>query len=865
MKQYNEIKARYPGAILFFRMGDFYEMFGDDALVASKALQITLTSRSKGSNGERMPLCGVPHHSADTYIARLIKQGFKVAVCEQVEDPKTAKGIVKREVVRVITPGTLLEDNLLNSSENNFLAAVFPSKTGTGLSFLDISTGEFFVCELPEGDADRLAAELNRIGPSEILVPEGSEIKEPLLSLPKELSEKFNRLDEWQFDRDAGERKLTEHLGVHSLEGFGAEGMAVSLGAAGAILAYLTDTQPAAGDNITRLRVHRVDSFMAMDESSIRNLEIVESPSGYDGTLLARLSRTETPMGARMLRSWLVHPLLDVSEIRARHEAVEELSQNASMRDNLRDGMRNVYDIERLMARIASGVAGPRDLGSLRSSLSALPNVRASIESATRARLTELKSRLGEHTELNELIEYAITEDPPATLKDGGVIRQGYSHELDELRTLSREGKGLIAKIEADERMKSGIDSLKVKFNKVFGYYLEVTKANLDKVPDYFIRKQTLVNAERFITPELKEYEDKVLGAEEKMVELEARLFAEVRSEAAEYAAEVQESARVVAELDTLASFAESAARNGYVRPEIDDSDEIVITDGRHPVIEALTGSERFIPNDTRLDRSENLLLIITGPNMAGKSTYMRQVALIVLMAQVGSFVPAASARIGVVDRIFTRVGASDNIARGQSTFMVEMNETANILNNSTSKSLIILDEIGRGTSTFDGLSIAWAVAEYISDPERLGAKTLFATHYHELTDLEGTCPGIRNYNIAVREWKDDIVFLRKIVEGGADKSYGIQVARLAGLPRGVIARSKQILANLERVGHDKAGRPKIAGPEAALSDSQMDIFAATPPDEDLREELISLDLDNMTPMEALRMLNDLKNRATED
>jgi DNA mismatch repair protein MutS len=860
MRQYNDIKSRYPGSILFFRMGDFYEMFGDDAVVASKVLQITLTSRNK-NKGEKMPLCGVPYHAADAYIAKLIKSGHRVAVCEQVEDPRTAKGIVKREVIRVITPGTVLEDNLLSSSENNFLMAVSPLRQRVGIAALDISTGEFYASELPEDDTARLMSEIARVDPKEILLPEGSTGKGPGALINEDRPERLSTLDDWSFDPEGCERRLQEQFGVATLDGFGLAGMDSAISAAGAALGYLAENQPAALTNITRINVRNLGSYMYMDENTMRNLELVQSPSGRKGTLIDRLDRTVTSMGARRLRSWLTQPQLDLHEIRSRHEAVGELVEGFSMRDRLRENMKYVYDLERLMARIASGVAGPRDMAALRSSLEALPLVKATVADVWSQRIGELNSAISDHAGLSSMIGRAIEDEPPANLKDGGVIRQGYSAELDELRGYSLDGKGLIARIEADERQSTGIDSLKVKYNKVFGYYIEVTKPNLPRVPDYFIRKQTLVNAERFVTPELKEYEEKVLGAEERIAEIEASLFAALREEAASHATDVQRTSEALSELDALASFAESAVENGYTRPDMDDSDVIRITDGRHPVVEALTGRERYVPNDTLLDRAENRLLIITGPNMAGKSTYMRQVALIVLMAQVGSFVPAASAGIGLVDRIFTRVGASDNIARGQSTFMVEMNETANILHNATPKSLIIMDEIGRGTSTFDGVSIAWAVAEHIHDKARLGARTLFATHYHELTELAATCPGIKNYNISVREWKDEIVFLRKIVEGGADKSYGIQVARLAGLPRELLGRARAILRNLERSEYDAAGKPTIAGHAASETEGQMDIFASQPT-YDILCELDSIDIMDMTPLEALMKLGELKDRA---
>ncbi len=863
MRQYNDIKKKYPGSILFFRMGDFYEMFGDDAIVASKVLEITLTTRNKNQD-TKIPLCGVPYHAADGYIEKLIKNGFKVAVCEQVEDPRSAKGIVKREVIRVITPGTLLEDNLLSASENNFLLAMTSLARRVGLAFVDISTGEFYISELAEEESERLVNDLERVNPKEVLLPKGAAGKGQAAMAAGLFAGRVNFIDDWGFDPDNGRQKLIDHFGVGSLEGFGLDGMDAGVAAGGALFSYLMETQPQALSNIKRARVYNSSSFMVLDEATRKNLELLESSSGRRGTLLNCIDDTVTSMGARRIKAWLVHPLLNLEEIISRHEAVEELAENYNMRERLRENLKGIYDLERLMARIASGVAGPRDMAALKNSLAAIPVVRATIAEAATKRLSSLYEGISEHPELKDTIDCALEDDPPVNLKDGGVIKPGFSHELDELRGYCTEGKGLIARIEAEERIKTGIDSLKIKYNRVFGYYIEITSRNLARVPDYFIRKQTLVNAERYITPELKDYEEKVLGAEEKILELENRLFGELRDEAARYAADVQKTAEALSELDALGSLAEVAVSRGYCQAAMDDGDVMEISEGRHPVIEEITGRDRFIPNDTYLDQEENRLIIITGPNMAGKSTYMRQVALISLMAQIGSFVPAKSARIGIVDRIFTRVGASDNIARGQSTFMVEMNETANILNNATARSLIILDEIGRGTSTFDGLSIAWAVAEYIHDKKKIGAKTLFATHYHELTDLAREYEGIKNFNVAVREWKDEVVFLRKIVEGGADKSYGIQVARLAGLPKEVLERAKYVLSNLEKSKYDEAGQPSIAKPadgEGSPADFQMDLFFAKK-EYLLADELACLDPMNMTPIEALAKLGELVEKA---
>ena len=857
MRQYREIKKKHPGSILFFRMGDFYEMFGEDAVKASKVLEIALTTRNKNSD-EPIPLCGVPYHAADAYIAKLIKRGFKVAVCEQVEDPKTAKGIVKREVIRVITPGTLLEDNLLSPNENNFLLSLSVYKRKIGLAFADISTGEFYLAEFDETEHEKLLGELERIGPKEILLPKGAAGKEPLAEVYRKYKERVELSDDWRFDPDTGSQKLLEHFGVSSLDGFGVDGMDAAIASACAAFIFLSETQAKSLSNINKVRAHNPGSYMVLDEVALKNLEVIESPSGKEGTLLNCLDRTVTSMGTRMLKTWLIRPLLDLHKIALRHETVGELAENFSMRDVLRDALREIADLERLMGRICSGVAGPRDLAALRNSLQALPKVREAIAEAGTLRLSELKSIFSEHLELRDLLERALSAEVPPTLKDGGVIRTGYHPELDELRKYFSAGRGIIAGIEADERSKTGIESLKVRYNKVFGYYIEITRSHLAKVPDYFIRKQTLVNAERYITPELKEYEEKVLGAEERMLEMEGRLFVELREQVALYAAAVQITAEVIAELDVLASLSEAAVSRGYVRPEVDDGDLIDIREGRHPVVEEMVGRERFVPNDCRLD-PDTTLAIITGPNMAGKSTFMRQVALIALMAQAGSFVPATYAKISAADRIFTRVGASDNIAKGQSTFMVEMNETANILNNATGRSLVILDEIGRGTSTFDGLSIAWAVAEFIH--ENIKAKTLFATHYHELTELAATLPSAKNFNVSVKEWKDEIVFLRKILQGGTDRSYGIQVARLAGLPREVVARAKEILRDLEKKSYDEAEKHPHHKGKGNGKANQFDLFTPKT-DYALADELSGIDILNLTPIEALGKLSELKEKA---
>jgi DNA mismatch repair protein MutS len=884
MKQYREIKRQHLDAILLFRMGDFYEMFDQDAVTASKVLEITLTARNK-SKGIETPLCGFPYHAAEGYIARLIRRGFKVAVCEQVEDPKLAKGIVKREVIRVVTPGTVLDANLLDAKDNNFLASLYPSQEGFGVSFLDISTGDFFMAEVSGGNnLAELDTLLSRFTPREIVLPNGREPEPALLSLLRQYTQAINRYEDWAFDRETAQRALLDHFKTASLEGFGCGSMTVGISAAGAALRYIEETQKTALTNIRSIKPFLARSSMVLDASCQRNLELVRNI--YDGstrgTLLSVLDQTVTSMAGRKLREWLLNPLMDVREIDARLTAVAELKDRHQIRSSIRTSLGRVYDLERLISRVSLGVANARDLLALKQSFAALPGVRDLISLSIAGMIKAIIEGWDDLSDVGELIDQAIHDDPPYTLREGRLIKKGYNAELDGLRSVSTEGKGFIASIEQRERERTGISSLKVSYNKVFGYSIEVTKANLPNVPQDYIRKQTLTNAERFITPELKEYEDKVLGAEEKILDLEYRLFQDVRGKVAAQTVRIQDMARRVAVLDCLLSFAEAAAKNNYVRPVVNDGDSLRIVEGRHPVIEQLT-EERFVPNDTLLDGSENQLLVLTGPNMAGKSTYMRQVAIITIMAQMGSFVPAKEAFVGLVDRVFTRVGASDFIARGQSTFMVEMNETANILNNATDKSLIILDEIGRGTSTFDGISIAWAVAEHIHG--KLKARTLFATHYHELTDLALTMDRVRNFNVAIKEWNDQIIFLRRVVEGGADKSYGIQVARLAGLPGDVIARAKEVLANLEQKEFDEQGEPVAAHKtgtgkgekrvaagfslrnkgeqgenEEKVLAPQLGLFASR--EGMLAKELANLDLNAMTPLEAMNKLAELKKKA---
>ncbi|WP_029918414.1 DNA mismatch repair protein MutS [Pelobacter seleniigenes] len=861
MRQYLEIKADYEDAILFFRLGDFYEMFMDDAVLASRVLGITLTSRNKG-DADAIPLCGVPYHSSQGYIAKLIAEGHKVAICEQVEDPKAAKGIVKREVVKVVTPGLVTDTDTLEPKENNYLLAIAGQDSGYGISHIDITTGEFRVTQVET--LAQVESELGSLRPREVLLNEnesGRAIKKQIDSLLDGLMCSF--LPEWSFEPDYVREQLCSFFGVSGLESFGCQELPAALQAASGVLFYLQQTQKGELRHIRPLQTYHTRSFMVLDESTRRNLELTATllDGKKRGSLLGVLDRTVTAMGGRTLRHWIHYPLIDRDQILARQAAVAELVDESLQRIELIEALDGVYDLERLNSKIAMASANAKDLSALRSSLEKLPKLDDLLMPFGSTCLKEIRSRIDLLPELVELLDRAIVDDPPFVLRDGGIIKDGYNEELDELRTISREGKGWIAGLEQEEKERSGISSLKVKYNKVFGYFIEITRRHLDRIPEDYQRKQTLSNAERFITPRLKEYEAKVLGAEERMIDLEFNLFQEIRLTAATESRRIQQSAEALAELDALLSLADLAHERNYVAPQIDDSGIIRIEAGRHPVVEGMPLKEAFVPNDVHLDLEKNQLLIITGPNMAGKSTFMRQVALITLMAQLGSFVPAESARIGVVDRIFTRVGASDNLARGQSTFMVEMNETANILRHATSRSLIILDEIGRGTSTFDGISIAWAVAEYLHDNAQVAAKTLFATHYHELTDLALTRGRIKNYNVAVKEWNDQIIFLRKIVSGGASRSYGIQVGRLAGLPDTVISRAKEILRNLEAGEFIRAGEPRLGGSEKSPKkpeNTQLSLFN-TGLEDAFRARLESIDLSNTTPLEAMNILDDLK------
>ena len=860
MQQYLKTKEQYKDCILFYRLGDFYEMFFEDALTASKELEITLTGKNCGLE-ERAPMCGVPYHAVEGYLNKLVSKGYKVAICEQVEDPKLAKGLVAREVVRIVTPGTNL--NTSDESKNNYLMCIVYLSDRYGISTADITTGDYFVTEV---DSERkLLDEINKFTPSEIVCNEAFSMSGvDLDDLKFRLNIALYPLESWYFDDELCKNTLLEHFQVSSLAGLGLTDFGCGTIAAGALLKYLYETQKNSLSHMTHLQPYTIGKYMIIDSSTRRNLELVETlrEKQKRGSLLWVLDKTKTAMGARTLRSMVEQPLIDRYEIEKRHEAIAELNANVITREELREYLNPIYDLERLIGRISYQTANPRDLIAFKTSLEMLPHIKTLMADFKSPLLTELCEELDVLSDLQSLIEQAIQEDPPISIRDGDIIKDGFHEDVDRYRKAKTEGKSWLAKVESDEREKTGIKNLKIKYNKVFGYYLEVTNSYKYMVPDYYMRKQTLTNAERYITPELKELEDTILGAEDKLVALEYSLFCELREQISSQVLRIRKTAKAVAMMDVFASLAFVAERNKFVRPKMNEKGIIDIKGGRHPVVERMIENDMFISNDTYLDNGNKRISVITGPNMAGKSTYMRQVALIVLMAQIGSFVPADSAKIGIVDRIFTRVGASDDLASGQSTFMVEMTEVANILRNATSSSLLILDEIGRGTSTFDGLSIAWAVIEYISNPRILGAKTLFATHYHELTELEGSLAGVNNYCIAVKEKGDDIVFLRKIIKGGADKSYGIQVAKLAGVPEPVIERAKELVEELSAA--DISLKPKAVPVEMKMEEEQISLFD-TVNDDDIITEIRDMDLGNMTPLDALntiyRLQNKIKNR----
>lgn len=869
MQQYVDTKKEYPDCILFYRLGDFYEMFFEDALTASRELEITLTGKNCGLE-ERAPMCGVPYHALDGYLNRLVSKGFKVAICEQMEDPAAAKGLVRREVVRIVTPGTNLDTQALDETKNNYIMCVVYIAGRYGLSVADVTTGDYFVTELDS--SEKLVDEIHKFMPSELICNEafymsGMDIEH----LRERLGIAVYSLDAWYFDDAICEQTLLAHFQVKSLKGLGLSDYDCGIIGAGALLQYLKETQKTSLAHLSRLTGYAAGKFMLLDSSTRRNLELCETlrEKQKRGSLLWVLDKTKTAMGARTLRKNIEQPLVEKQTIEQRLNAVEELKESTISREEIREYLSPVYDLERLVSKITYQSANPRDLTAFKGSLAMLPHIKYILSEMKTPLLQELYEKLDTLEDLCHLIEDAIGEEPPIAMKEGNIIRAGYNEEVDRLRSAKSDGKEWLAKLEASEREKTGIKNLKIRFNKVFGYYLEVTNSFKGMVPDYYTRKQTLANAERYIIPELKELEDTILGAEDKLYALEYQLYCEVRDTLAAQVLRIQETARAVAHIDVFASLAVVAEQNNFVRPKINEKGCIDIKDGRHPVVEKMIPNDMFIANDTYLNDKKNRISIITGPNMAGKSTYMRQTALIVLMAQIGSFVPAKSADIGLVDRIFTRVGASDDLASGQSTFMVEMTEVANILRNATNRSLLILDEIGRGTSTFDGLSIAWAVIEHISNSKLLGAKTLFATHYHELTELEGKIDNVNNYCIAVKEKGDDIVFLRKIVKGGADKSYGIQVAKLAGVPDSVIERAKEIVEELLLA--DITARVKdiaAQGQEGKILPkkfdevdlAQMSLFD-TVKDDDVIDEIKNLDISNLTPIDALNTLNQLQNK----
>ena len=867
MQQYLEIKAQHQDAILFYRLGDFYEMFFADAEIASKTLGITLTSRSSKDDDNRVPLCGVPYHAASGYLAKLIKAGFKVAVCEQVEDPKEAKGVVKREVVRVVTPGLVTDEQLLDDKENRYLAAICAKGKLWGLSLLDLSTGEFLVTE--RDDLEGLLDELGRMQPSEVLLPAAND-REAANPLADELRlivphSCLTERPDGDFYPESARQTLLDHFKVTNLAGFGCEGFKAGIAAAGSLLLYLQETQKTDLSHLERLTPIEFDNVLLMDDSSRRNLELTQTIIGgkREGSLLAALDCTATPMGARLLRKNILFPLQDVTAINQRLDTVEQLYLDRNLSANLRELLGRVYDLERLNGRVVLGSGNARDLSALRVSLEQLPLLKEQLADAT-GLLAEIRDGLDPLADLRQLLATAIRDDAPVTLREGGLIRPGHDAELDELVAILRDGKQMILGLEARERERTGIAKLKIGFNRVFGYYFELSRAQSGNVPDDYIRKQTLANAERFITPELKEFEDKVTGAQERRLALEYKLFIEIRARAATQSSRILHAAALTARIDFFCSLAETARKHHYTRPIVNAGEAISISEGRHPVIERSLPAGRFVPNDIHLDQTSDEVLIITGPNMAGKSTVLRQTALITLMAQMGSFVPAAMAEIGVVDRIFTRVGAMDDLRRAQSTFMVEMNETANILNNATERSLVILDEIGRGTSTFDGLSIAWAVAEDLVNKNGRGVKTIFATHYHELTDLARTSERVKNFNIAVREWNDTIIFLHKLLPGGTNRSYGIQVAALAGVPARVVARAKELLHNIEKGEFTNSGEPRIAtgGSKRKSQPNQLSLFGGN--DDRIRVRLQDVLPDQLSPLDALNLLYELKKLADD-
>ena len=863
IRQYLSIKEKYKDALLFYRMGDFYEMFFEDAKVASRELEITLTSRNKKEESP-IPMCGVPFRAVQGYIARLIENGFKVAICDQVEDPNTAKGLVKREVVRVITPGMIVENEFLDEKSNNYVLAIGKNHEHLGISYMDISTGTFRVAE--SIDVQGALSETLRIGPSEILLAESSRSDpffKPIVAALDDITITF--IEDRAFDLKRGRQRLIEQFQTVSLEGFGCEHLTAGISAAGALVFYVRETQKRAIEHFSAIEPYSLDNYLWIDDLTCRNLELLQNirSGSKKGTLLGVLDRTVTAMGGRLFRQWLRYPLLETQAIGLRQAAVTEALDGLPTRRTIRTHLNSVHDLERLSSKISMGHGNARDLLALRRSIEKLPDIMTALEALT-ATLYSFTGDLDSLYRLAGLIADAIREDAPPTINEGGLIKTGYLPELDELIAISRDGKGWLARLEVQEKEATGINSLKVRYNKVFGYYIEVSKIHSEKIPPHYIRKQTLVNAERYITDELKSFESKVLSAEDQRAALEYRLFNDIREQVVRHNGALQAAARFIARVDCLMNLAEVAELNGYRRPEINREGRIIIEEGRHPVVEKMITGERYVPNSIRMDNDENQVLIITGPNMAGKSTVLRQVAILTVMAQMGGFVPAEKASLSVVDRIFTRVGALDNLSQGQSTFMVEMEETANILNNATGDSLVVMDEIGRGTSTFDGLSIAWAVAEHLHNLREKGVKTLFATHYHELTDLALTLPRVKNFNIAVKEWNDEIIFLRKLVSGGTNRSYGIQVARLAGIPPGVIKRAKKILSTIEKGEHGPSGFPVLAGQPAQPAPGHRQLSLFSNPERALIDRLQKIDISRMTPIDALNCLNELHETANE-
>ena len=864
MKQYYKIKQKYPDTILLFRMGDFYETFEDDAVITSKVLGITLTKRAHGAAGN-VPLAGFPHHALDAYLPKLIRAGYRVAICEQLEDPKLAKGIVKRDVIEVVTPGVAFSEKLLDHKSNNYLCGIYIKDDVAGISFADVTTGEFYTTEVP---VKKIKETLESISPAEVLISKRELPK--LQSTFDQIPFKFTitKVDDWVFAFEYCFEILTMHFKTTSLKGFGIDNnQTEAIIAAGAVLHYLQETQKANLSHLKKISVYNPTDYMILDPATKRNLEILASMSdgSRSGSLISILDKTKTSMGGRLLKKWVSLPLLKLEQIHNRLEAVDELYQNENLRNQIGEELKQIGDLERIISKVCTGRANPRDVINLKLSLKRIPVIKDILRNVKSVALQRIRDNLIGLTYIVDKIESMLVDDPPLNIADGGVIKPGFNAELDELRNLSTSGKDYLAQLQARERERTQIPSLKVAYNKVFGYYIEISNAHKNKVPQDYIRKQTLVNAERYITPELKQYEEKILNAEERIYQLESEFFNELRITISDEAEKIQKNAQLIAALDCFLSFAEVAIENNYVKPEVNDDDVIIIKNGRHPVVEKiLPYGEKFTPNDTYLDNSTQQIMIITGPNMSGKSVYLRQVGLIVLLAQIGSFVPAESARIGIVDKIFTRVGASDNLAAGESTFLVEMHETANIVNNATPRSLILLDEVGRGTSTFDGLSIAWALTEYLHENLNVAAKTLFATHYHELNELANIYPRIVNYKVDVKEVGDKVIFLHKVVPGYADHSYGIQVAEMAGLPISITRRAKQILKNLESkelspLDHRKK-KPKEEGEEEEI---QLSLFEIR--DDTIRKELEELEIEKLTPLEALIKLNELKNKTKKN